>query len=191
MILPCSSFLRGHLEHVAGTLAVARRDERRVEVEVAVLMEIGVDGHRHVVADAQDSAEGVGAGTQVGHRAEILPRGALFLQGIGVVTVAENLDGIGLYLAGLTGGGALHEAALHTDAGAGGDALHGLLGDFGLIAHNLYVVDGAAVVEGHEEYALAAALGADPTLNNHFPTVGGALQCIDYFRSFHRILHES
>jgi len=36
-----------------------------MEVEEAFLMEERVNGHGHVVADAEYGAEGVGAGTQV------------------------------------------------------------------------------------------------------------------------------
>ena len=46
-------------------LGVGGRDNRRMEVEEAFLMEERVNGHSHVVADAEYGAEGVGAGAQV------------------------------------------------------------------------------------------------------------------------------
>ena len=46
-------------------LAVAGGDEGGVEVEVAVLVEVCMYGHGHVVAYAQYGTEGVGAGAQV------------------------------------------------------------------------------------------------------------------------------
>lgn len=51
-----------------------------MEVEVAVLMEVSVDSHRHMVADAEYGAEGVGARTQVSYRAQEFHRESLFLE---------------------------------------------------------------------------------------------------------------
>ena len=53
----------GDLEHLAGPFAVGGGDEWGVEIEEAALVEEGVDGIGHIVADAADGSEGVGAGS--------------------------------------------------------------------------------------------------------------------------------
>ena len=58
-----------YLEHLSCTLAIGSGDERRVEIEVSVLMEIGVNGHCHVVTDTEYCAKRVGTRTQMGNRA--------------------------------------------------------------------------------------------------------------------------
>ena len=56
---------RRHLEHGARTLAVGGRDERRVPVVEAAVVEELVDGEGHGVTDAQHRAERIGTRTQV------------------------------------------------------------------------------------------------------------------------------
>ena len=53
------------LEHFAGALAVAGRDDRGVDVKEAVALEEGVGGVGELVADAGDGADRVGAWPQV------------------------------------------------------------------------------------------------------------------------------
>ena len=68
----------------------------------SVLVEIAVNGHGHIVSDTEHSTKGVGARTQVCHRAEVFPAGSFLLQGVSVVAVSQHLNGCGLYLTGLT-----------------------------------------------------------------------------------------
>ena len=136
------------MEHLTGTLAVAGGDERRVEVEEAALVEEGVDGHGHVVAQTHDGAEGVGAQAQVAYLAQELHAVALLLEWVGVgVGLAIDDDAFGLHLDGLARALALYQLALHADAGAGGDALQ-LLFELGGVGNDLYVVDDTTVVDG-------------------------------------------
>ena len=146
VLLQVVEVLGSDLEHLAGTFAVAGGDEGCVEIEIAVLVEIGVDGHGHVVANAEHSTKGVGSGTQVCHGAQVFPAGTLLLEGIGVVAVTENLNGGGLYFAGLSCGGAFHELSHYAEAGTCGDAAERFLVEIGVIAHYLNVLDGASVV---------------------------------------------
>ena len=160
------------MEHLARALAVAGGDERRVEIEEAALVEEGVDGHGHVVAQTHDRSEGVGAQTQVSNLAQELHAVPLLLQRIGVgVGLAIHHYLPGLHLDGLTAALALHQTALDADAGACGDAFQLLL-KRGRVGHNLYVVYNRAVVDGEESHILVAALGAHPT----FDTNRGAKQ---------------
>ena len=150
------------LEHVAGTFAVARRDERRVEVEEAVLVEIGMDGHGHVVADAHDGTERIGAQAQVRILAHVFEALPFLLHRVVASAESEDGDAAALHLGSLSLGGTLHEDALHTDAGSCGDTLYCLLGEIALVAYNLYALDCAAVIQGYEEYSLRTSLGAYP-----------------------------
>ena len=93
----------GDIEHLAGTLRIGSSDQRGVEVEEPSIVEVFMDGESHGVAQAQHTAEIVGAGTQMGDFAEELHRVTLLLQGILLgVGGAVNLDGVGLDLHGLT-----------------------------------------------------------------------------------------
>ncbi len=155
------------MEHLAGTFAVAGGDKGRVEVEEAALVEEGVDGHGHVVAQAHDGAEGVGAQAQVAYLAQELHAVALLLEGVGVgVGFAVDDDTFGLHLDGLARALALDELALHADAGTGGDALQ-LFFELGGVGDDLYVVDDTTVVHGQEGDVLVAALGAHPAFDTN------------------------
>lgn len=89
VLLQVVQVLCRHLEHVAGNLAVACCDEWRVEIEKSVLMEIRMDSHCHVVADAHDDAEGVGAQTHVCMLTHVLERLSLLLHR--VVAATESI----------------------------------------------------------------------------------------------------
>ena len=52
----------GHLEHLAGTLAIGGGDNRGVNVEETSLLEEKMSGKGQVVADTGDSTDGVSAG---------------------------------------------------------------------------------------------------------------------------------
>ena len=138
-----------------------------MEIEEAALVEEGVDGHGHVVAQAHDSAEGVGAQAQVAYLAQELHAVALLLQGVGVgVGLAVDDDALGLHLDGLAAALALHQLALHADAGTSGNALQLLL-ELGGVGDDLDIVDDASVVDGQESHILVAALGADPSFDTN------------------------
>ncbi len=161
------------VEHLAGTLAVAGGDERRVEVEEAALVEEGVDGHGHVVAQTHDGAEGVGAQAQVAYLAQELHAVSLLLQWVGVgVGLAVDDDALGLHLDGLAASLALHQLALHADAGTGGDAAQLFL-ELLWVCDDLDIVDDGAVVDGKEGDILVATLGADPSLYAYRSTQQG------------------
>ena len=91
-----------YLEHLAGPLTVAGRDDGRVEVVVAVLVEIGVDGHSHIMAYAHHGAKGMGAQPHVGMLAHILKALALLLHGVVAIACAEEGDAVGLNLCSLS-----------------------------------------------------------------------------------------
>ena len=81
-----------HLEHFARTLAVAPRDERRVDIHIAALLEEAVDRRRHDRPHAEHRVEGIGADAQMRRLAERLELLELLLQGIIRRAVAEDVD---------------------------------------------------------------------------------------------------
>ena len=85
---------RADAEHLAGALGVAGRDDRRVDPEEAVLVEVAMDRHAEAVAHARDRAERVRPRPQVRDFAEVLERVLLRLNRIrlGVVDPADDLD---------------------------------------------------------------------------------------------------
>ena len=74
--------LRRHAEHLARALAVARGDERRVDIVVAALMEIAVYSLRRDAPHAKDGGKRVGAKSQVRDTAQKIQRRTLLLNGI-------------------------------------------------------------------------------------------------------------
>ena len=53
------------LEHLPSTFGITRRDQRRVHIEEATLMEERMDSDRHVVTHAIDRPKGIRTRTQV------------------------------------------------------------------------------------------------------------------------------
>ena len=74
---------RGDLEHLARAFAVAGGDDRRVDVEKAVLLKELVDRAADLVAHAGNCAKRVGARAEVGDRAQELEGVPLLLKRIG------------------------------------------------------------------------------------------------------------
>ena len=150
--------LGGHLEHITCPLTVRSGDKRSVEIEETVFVEVGVDGHRHIVTYAEHGTKCIGTGTHVSHRTQIFPRSTFFLQRIGVVTDAQHFNVTGLYLASLTSRRAFYQDSVYTQAGSCGYLFQYFCIEVGVVAHHLHILDGAAIVEGNEEDTLRATL---------------------------------
>ena len=63
-----------------------------MEIEVTMLMEIGVNRHCHVVTDTHHSTKGVGTQTHVGILTHILKRLSLLLHRVVGRTFTKHLD---------------------------------------------------------------------------------------------------
>ena len=61
-----------------------------MEIEETMLMEIGMDSHRHIVTNAHHSAEGIGTQTHVGILTHCLKALTFLLHGIVIAT--ETID---------------------------------------------------------------------------------------------------
>ena len=178
----------GHLEHGSGSLAVARGDERGVEVVEALVLEEAVHGVGQGAADAQDGAEGIGARAQVGYLAQELERVAFLLQGILVgIGGAVDLEGVGLYLDRLAAALRLHEPAGDVDRRAGGDAAQVVVAEAVHVEDYLQVADSAAVVERYKLYVFIAAAGAYPAAHIYLAPDGAGGEECGYLAAFHAL----
>ena len=176
----------GHLEHCAGTLAVAFGDKRRVEVVEAFFLKELMDSESQGAAHSQDGAEGGGAGTQVRFLAQELEGVALLLQGVACgVGSAVYLKGVGLHLAGLALAGAFYKTACDVYARAGGHRFELLLGELREVKHYLEVANRRAVVECHELHVLVASAGTHPALDAHFGAYQGRVEDMGNLCAFH------
>ena len=158
-----------NLELSAGALAVGGRDKRGVEIIESLVVEELMHGESQRMAYTEHCAERVGARTQMRFLAQELQSVALLLQGIcGRVGGAVQFELIGLHLYALSFAGTWRQYALHVDGAAGGDGLQIVLRSLRQVEHYLQVVDGAAVVQGHELHVLVATAGTHPALYVYF-----------------------
>ena len=153
---------RCDLEHFAGALCVRCRDERRVDVDKAVLLEELVDRVGNQRADAEGRLECICARAEMRHRAQILERVALFLQR--VVRAGRSLDVhlIGLNLKRLLRLRRRDQCSADDDCGADIEMC-----DLAEIAHpvvenDLKRIEIRAVMNDHESECLRIADRADP-----------------------------
>ena len=131
------------LKHLAGALAIRRGNQRRMKIEIAVLVEIGVDCHRHVVTDAEDRAKRVGARTQVCYRAEKLHTQTFLLQRIFLrIGGAIDLQLRQLDLHGLTCSLALYQNTRGGDTRTGRNGFQLFLAKLLQIRYDLNVLNG-------------------------------------------------
>ena len=168
---------RGHAEHLACTLAVGGGDQRRVGVDKAVLLKELVDGVGSHAAHAESGVEGVGAGTQGGHGAQILHAHLLFLQGVLVGgAVAQDLHALGVQLKGLLCLRGEHQLALDAQA-----AVQTGVDDFIIVCqlasfqHHLQGLEAAAVRQGDEADVLGVADVLCPAAYGDDRTIGGGV----------------
>ena len=150
---------RGDLEHLTGTLAVGSGQQGGVGVDEAILLEELVDGVSGHAADAESGVEGVGAGAQGGHGAQILHAHLLFLQGVLVGgAVAQDLHALGVQLKGLLCLRGEHQLALDAQA-----AVQTGVDNFIIVCqltgfqHDLQGLEAAAVRQGDEADVLGVA----------------------------------
>ena len=150
-----------------------------------MLVEIAVDGHSHVMANAEYGSKGVGAETQVGILAHIFEALPFLLHRI--VTRAKTVD---LYLfaldfGSLSGTLTLHQRAHNAQASTGGDALEQVGIHQGGIDNYLYILDCRTVVESDEINGFTTAMGTHPSFHIDIFSKIGADKSINNFCSFH------
>ena len=167
----------GHAEHLTGTLAVRGGQQRGVSVDKAVLLEELVDGIGCHAAHTECGVEGVGAGAQGGHGAQILHAHLLFLQGVLVCgAVAQDLHAVGIQLKGLLclrgQNDAAHDAQAAVQTGVDDFVVVGQLAGF---QHDLQGLEAAAVRQGDEADVLGVADVLGPAADGDLGAVGGGV----------------
>ena len=167
----------GDAEHLAGALAVGSSQQRGVGVDKAILLKELMDGIRRHAADAESSVEGVGAGAQGGHGAQILHAHLLFLQRVLVGgAVAQNFHAVGVQLEGLLCLRGQHDAAHDPQAAvqAGVDDLI-VVCQLAGFQHDLQGLEAAAVRQGDEADVLGVADVLCPAADGDLGAVGGGV----------------
>ena len=89
---------RGDTEHGAGSLAIARGNDRRMDIIKTMFVEITVSRETQRTPYARDRAERVGARPQMCDLAQVLEGVALFLQRIVRLRIAMHGKGTGMHL---------------------------------------------------------------------------------------------
>ena len=178
---------RCDLEHLTGALAVRACENRRMYVGKAVLVEELVQGKRCLTAHAERRIEGVGAGAQVGHRAQIVHAHLLFLQRIIAAAGTQHGDVVGVDLKGLLGVRGQHQRAGDLKTGvqaAFGDL--GIVGELICLKNDLDRLIAAAVRQRDEADIFGIAHSLGPAADSDLSAVcGGSLVQRCKFRSLH------
>ena len=181
----------GDPEHLARALAVGGGQDGRMGVDEAVLLEEAVDGVGRHAAHPERRVEGVGAGAQGGHGAQVLHAHLLLLQGVVLRGAgAQDLDAVGVQLKGLLGLGGQDQAAGHPHAGVQAGVGHLLVvGELGRLKDHLQGLEAAAVRQGDEADVLAVADVLGPAADGQLGPVGrgGAVEGCD-LGAFHNVL---
>ncbi len=159
---------RADPEHVAGALGIRSGDDRRVDPEIAVFMEVTVNGLGGRMPNPGDGAKGVGARPQVRDFAQKLKAVLLGLDrvGVGICHPTNHVYRVGLDFVLLPTAGRFHQGALALHG-----ATRGQLQNFAAVVvqlagrHDLDGIEAGAVVDVDKGKAgLGIAPGADPAL---------------------------
>ena len=156
---------RRDTEHLAGTLCIGCRDDRRVHIDEAALLEERVDGIGCDGADAEDGTKEVRAGTEVLLRAQELARRTLLLHRVVRSRRALDRDLGSLELEGLRTVWRERERAGDDKRCShilGHDVLIDILAECVLVEDDLQVLEAAAVIQDDEAKVLHVADGTDP-----------------------------
>ncbi len=142
--IPVDGIEGGYAEQLTRTFAVAGCDDGCVDPYETVALEVAMHGLRYGVAHPGDSAEGVGARTQVRLGSEVLERVVLLGDGVafGIVHPAYDLDFLRLYFPVLAPPGGFYKCARHPRRAAGAH-FH----DFGGVVRQRAVGNGLQSVE--------------------------------------------
>ena len=166
-LLEVVEVLGRYLEHLTGTLAVAGGDERRVKIEISMLVEVSVDSHRHVVANAHHGTEGVGTEAEMCILAHVLKALSLLLHGIVAAAEAVDLKAVALNLYRLSLTQTLYQCSCCADAGTSGNLAKQILVDLGRVDNNLDIVNSRTIVKSDKIDCFATTMGAHPSLYIH------------------------
>ena len=132
-----------------------------MHIQEAVFIEEAMDGLGHNIAHPEGGLEGIGAGPEVLHGAQILKAVALFLHGIAAVAEALYGNFLCLYLKRLLCVGSEHQFAQYPDGAAGVYLAQYIFWNIVLIDH-LNVPEAGAVRQLDKADILAVPHGTHP-----------------------------
>mmetsp|Transcript_57896 Transcript_57896/g.137789 ORF Transcript_57896/g.137789 Transcript_57896/m.137789 type:complete len:424 (-) Transcript_57896:70-1341(-) len=158
----------GHAEHLAGALAVTRRDQRGLEVEEPHALEVVVRRLGESGADARHGRDGVCPRPQVRDSAEEFEGVALLLERVlrpRAVSHQLHLNRLDVVLLALAL--ALDERAADRDGGARADLVHLAVCCDVRGGYHLDALRARAVVDFDEGELLLAPLRSHPPLHHH------------------------
>ena len=186
ILLQVIQVLGCHLEHLASAFAITGSDERGMEIEISMLVEISMDSHRHIVTDTHHGTKGIGTETHVSMLAHVFKSLAFLLHGIVASACSQDFYLLRLNLTCLTCSRTLHKFSFHAEACTCGDLLQHLFTEIGIIPHNLHILDRGTIVQSNKENAFAPTLGTYPTFHANISAEIRTLQSVYYFCPFHR-----
>ena len=138
---------RGDAKHGSRAFGIASSDDWRMEINIAALLEEGVDGKRHCATHPGHCAKGVGTWAQVGHITQELQCVALLLQRVLFrVGQPSDLESSGGDLVTLALTRRFHQSAFDAYAAAGVQRVYQRMIGQVLVHHDLQVSQSGAVV---------------------------------------------
>ena len=155
-------------EGVAGALRVIAGNQGRMDVNIAPVLEIGVDGHSRHGTYAENSLEQTGPRAEIGDLPQEFHRVTLGLERIilGAVTLQNN--GGGLNLRGFRILVAGDDLTGHGDSATYPQRLGGFETFQIVVIHHLGIAKAGSVEKVDEAHVLLLPVIADPTLQGHF-----------------------
>ena len=115
-----------------------------------MFVEIGMDSHRHIVADTHHSTKGISTQTHMSILAHYLKRLPFLLHGIGIVASTIEFQCRSLNLTTLSSPLALHQLTYSTDASTRCHLFQEFVVKVCRVNHHLDVFDSGTVIEGYE-----------------------------------------
>ena len=188
VVLKFVEVLCGYLEHLSSTFCIGSRDERSVEIVVSMLVEIRMNSHCHVVTQAKDGSERVGAWTKMSNRAQVLHTQSLLLKRVKIrVRSAINFQfgQLDFYVLTSSLRGYKHSCCRNTRSCSNGFQL--LFTEVGQVHNYLYVLYGGTVIEGYKTDLFVAATATNPTANIDRTVKCLALKCCTNICTLHNV----
>ena len=173
----------GDLKHTARALAVAARDDGRMDIDKAALVEEFMNGKRRLAADLEHRVKQVGAGAEIRDFSQEFHGMTLFLQGIIGRGLALHGHGFRLDFARLLVFGRSDDLSRHDEGRA-----HVFVSDFVVVVqrraleYDLHIFETASVVKLDKSERLGIADGFRPARHRHRLSVVFGKARINFFQ---------
>ena len=158
---------RRHGEGVARALSIVGGNQRRMHIEIAAVLEVGVNGHACDAADAENRLKQARTRAQIRDFAQVLHAVALRLKRVILRAVAFEVDGNRLHFGGRRIFVGRHNLARHGNRRADMQGLDGGVVLDGIIVDHLRILEASAIEKVDEAHVLLLAVIANPALQHH------------------------